>query len=191
MYNLCEKNLHNRVFLPLILLVCSLWNHSWTSRKPWTKGRQRIPGSQRWKGYVSTKQRRQEQYVSGKSEWFVMLTGEPGRPGLPGLPATYTVEVPHRVQKREAGVYYSYIFWEALGVQRARRWALTFVFFISFRQWTGWPPQEGSPSSWQRLTGWNTTGSFHILVFFFFFELIWFSCFIFSISCSKASEFKG
>lgn len=39
-------------FFPLILLLRSPWNHTWTSRKHWTKGRKRIPGSQRWKGYV-------------------------------------------------------------------------------------------------------------------------------------------
>lgn len=33
-----------------------------------------------------------------------MPTGETGRPGLPGLPGSYTVQVPHNVQKREAGV---------------------------------------------------------------------------------------
>ncbi|KAI9535484.1 hypothetical protein NQZ68_003038, partial [Dissostichus eleginoides] len=29
--------------------------------------------------------------------------GDPGRPGLSGLPGVYTVQVPHRVQKRDAG----------------------------------------------------------------------------------------
>lgn len=33
-----------------------------------------------------------------------MPTGEPGPAGLPGLPGSYTVQVPHNVQKREAGV---------------------------------------------------------------------------------------
>lgn len=32
-----------------------------------------------------------------------MFTGDAGRPGLPGLPGTYTVQIPHRVQKRDAG----------------------------------------------------------------------------------------
>lgn len=32
-----------------------------------------------------------------------MFTGDPGRPGLPGLPGSYTVQVPHKVQRREAG----------------------------------------------------------------------------------------
>lgn len=32
-----------------------------------------------------------------------MVTGDPGPPGLPGIPGTYTVQIPHRVQKREAG----------------------------------------------------------------------------------------
>lgn len=34
---------------------------------------------------------------------FCMFTGDAGRPGLPGLPGSYTVQIPHRVQKREAG----------------------------------------------------------------------------------------
>lgn len=32
-----------------------------------------------------------------------MFTGDPGRPGLPGLPGPYTVQIPHRVQKRDTG----------------------------------------------------------------------------------------
>lgn len=32
-----------------------------------------------------------------------MFTGDPGPPGLPGLPGTYTVQIPHRVQKRDTG----------------------------------------------------------------------------------------
>lgn len=51
-------------------------------------------------------EKEQEWHVSSKSEGF-LTTGEPGRPGLPGLPAGYTVQVPHNVGKREAGVYCS------------------------------------------------------------------------------------
>lgn len=36
-----------------------------------------------------------------------MFAGDPGRPGLPGLPGTYTVQIPHRVQKRDAGKHQS------------------------------------------------------------------------------------
>lgn len=32
-----------------------------------------------------------------------MFTGDPGQPGLPGLPGAYTVQIPHRVQKRDTG----------------------------------------------------------------------------------------
>lgn len=39
-----------------------------------------------------------------ESKTSYMFTGDTGRPGLPGLPGSYTVQVPHRVQKREAGV---------------------------------------------------------------------------------------
>lgn len=41
---------------------------------------------------------------TGRSLRHFMFTGDTGRPGLPGLPGSYTVQVPHRVQKREAGV---------------------------------------------------------------------------------------
>lgn len=154
----------------------SPWNHTWTSRKHWTKGRKRIPGSQRWKRYVSTEQSRQEWHAGGKSKRFLMPTGEPGRPGLPGLPGSYTVQVPHNVQKREAGVCVCVCVYFAQQnplrkrpeLKRTRHWALSFVFSVSFRRWTGRSPQEGSPSSWQRLTAWNTTGSSHISFFFFF-----------------------
>lgn len=32
-----------------------------------------------------------------------MPPGDPGQPGLPGLPGSYTVQIPHKVQKRDAG----------------------------------------------------------------------------------------
>lgn len=34
---------------------------------------------------------------------FYVPTGDQGQPGLPGLPGSYTVQIPHRVQKRHAG----------------------------------------------------------------------------------------
>lgn len=34
-----------------------------------------------------------------------MFTGDPGRPGLPGIPGSYTIQIPHRVQKRDAGKF--------------------------------------------------------------------------------------
>lgn len=40
-----------------------------------------------------------------KSESFGMFSGDPGHPGLSGLPGAYTVQVPHRVQKRDAGTF--------------------------------------------------------------------------------------
>lgn len=39
-----------------------------------------------------------------ESKTFSVFAGDTGRPGLPGLPGSYAVQVPHRVQKREAGV---------------------------------------------------------------------------------------
>ncbi|XP_061913890.1 collagen alpha-1(XVII) chain-like [Entelurus aequoreus] len=29
--------------------------------------------------------------------------GESGRPGIPGIPGSYTIQIPHRVQKRDSG----------------------------------------------------------------------------------------
>lgn len=37
---------------------------------------------------------------------YCMFTGDPGQPGLSGLPGSYTVQIPHRLQKRDAGNYY-------------------------------------------------------------------------------------
>lgn len=34
---------------------------------------------------------------------FGLITGDPGPPGLPGIPAPLTIQIPHKVQKREAG----------------------------------------------------------------------------------------
>lgn len=44
-----------------------------------------------------------------ESKTFSMLAGDTGRPGLPGLPGSYAVQVPHRVQKREAGVCWLHV----------------------------------------------------------------------------------
>lgn len=82
-------------------------------------------------------------YISGRcSSWtgrslrHFMFTGDTGRPGLPGLPGSYAVQVPHRVQKREAGVC---LLHEAephkkkRPLQCARNWALLPVFSIHFQ----------------------------------------------------------
>lgn len=37
---------------------------------------------------------------------FHILTGDRGQPGLPGLPGAYTVQIPHKIQKRDAGNLY-------------------------------------------------------------------------------------
>lgn len=34
---------------------------------------------------------------------YCLLTGDPGQPGLAGLPGAYTVQIPHSIQKRDAG----------------------------------------------------------------------------------------
>lgn len=34
---------------------------------------------------------------------FCVFTGDPGHPGLAGLPGSYTIQIPHRVQKRDIG----------------------------------------------------------------------------------------
>lgn len=34
---------------------------------------------------------------------MVLSVGDPGQPGLPGLPGTYTVQIPHKLQKRDIG----------------------------------------------------------------------------------------
>lgn len=83
------------------LLVRSPWHHPWSTRKPRTSGRKRVPRTQRRQGYVQiTGDLTEEKCLSW--DWPV-APGDPGRPGLPGLPGTYSVQIPQRVQKRDSG----------------------------------------------------------------------------------------
>lgn len=97
----------------VLLLLHSLWHHPRPTRKPWTKGRKRVPRTQRRQGYIQKELMKHCRFSGGKcftgmtsdkqSKTFVIFAGDPGRPGLPGLPGTYTVQIPHNVQKRDAG----------------------------------------------------------------------------------------
>lgn len=74
-----------------------------------------------------------------------MFTGDQGRPGLPGLPGTYTVQIPHRVQKRDAGNLRQNVV-----TRPALRnvWLATSPFsFIHCSQQSGRSSEEASPSS--------------------------------------------
>lgn len=175
----------------VILLLCSPWNHTWTSRKPWTKGRKRIPRSQRRKGYVSTEQTQdsvvQEWRGGGKSDGFWCWQVTQGAQVYQDYQG-HTLFKKRTECKRGRQVCVGFTclnLFRNVWVKSTPQWALSFVLLVTSRQWTGWSPQEGSPPSWQRLTGWNTTGSCHIS---FFFHSSDFSCFIFRISCSRASE---